>query len=118
MIENAAEPLSFERLGVALGFFLTLAGVIIATGKYVLKNFVATHVNPTIADLTHGLKASTTATATLTTALADSNLEQKKGRQETHQALTGINAILSDHEARIRVNESQLEQKPRPKRTA
>ncbi len=96
-----------------MGTGAAAASIIVVLGKGLRRLLVAfhhEHVAPSIADVTAAIAHNTTATASLTAALAKSNESQERG-------FARMGDIIADHETRITVLEQPSRAGPalRPK---
>lgn len=91
-------------IGVAVGIFALLFGLA-KVANYVLRGFHNEHVQPVFAGISAAIEKNTTATTTLTEALAKTDELQRSEHNRTQATFDRMGEIIEDHETRITVLE-------------
>jgi hypothetical protein len=89
-----------EWVGV-IGLMLGVAGSTLAGARWALRMSIREDMQP----LRDAILALTQTAKQLTNDLRDAKAEQREGRDELHEAVDAIRAVLNNHETRLTVLE-------------
>ena len=105
-----------SEVSAIVGTLAVVSGGVTWSVRRVLKGFHAEHIGPAISELSHTIKAATTATSNLTDRMEKSDEASKEHQTENRKTFDRLGVIISDHETRISVIEAAKPSKSLPRR--